>query len=196
MEECACLQTGAGRRMSLGTDTDIAALIGRVALRDRAALSSLYAAASPKLFAVCLRILKDRSDAEDALQEVFVKIWHRADQFALSTTSPAGWLVTIARNHSIDVLRARKPVADNIEDNFDLADTARDPEAETVLKGEGRRIDRCMEELDSDRAVAVRSAYVEGLSYQELADRFNVPLNTMRTWLRRSLLKLRECLDR
>ena len=196
MEECACLQTGAGRRMSLGTDTDIAALIGRVALRDRAALSSLYAAASPKLFAVCLRILKDRSDAEDALQEVFVKIWHRADQFALSTTSPAGWLVTIARNHSIDVLRARKPLADNIEDNFDLADTARDPEAETVLKGEGRRIDRCMEELDSDRAVAVRSAYVEGLSYQELADRFNVPLNTMRTWLRRSLLKLRECLDR
>jgi RNA polymerase sigma factor, sigma-70 family len=196
MEECACLQTGAGRRMSLGTDTDIAALIGRVALRDRAALSSLYAAASPKLFAVCLRILKDRSDAEDALQEVFVKIWHRADQFALSTTSPAGWLVTIARNHSIDVLRARKPVADNIEDNFDLADTARDPEAETVLKGEGKRIDRCMEELDSDRAVAVRSAYVEGLSYQELADRFNVPLNTMRTWLRRSLLKLRECLDR
>ncbi|MCK8780302.1 sigma-70 family RNA polymerase sigma factor [Rhizobium sp. NTR19] len=182
--------------MSLGTDTDIAALIGRVALRDRAALSSLYAAASPKLFAVCLRILKDRSDAEDALQEVFVKIWHRADQFALSTTSPAGWLVTIARNHSIDVLRARKPVADNIEDNFDLADTARDPEAETVLKGEGKRIDRCMEELDSDRAVAVRSAYVEGLSYQELADRFNVPLNTMRTWLRRSLLKLRECLDR
>jgi RNA polymerase sigma-70 factor (ECF subfamily) len=180
----------------LATENDIAALIGRVALRDRAALSSLYASVSPKLFAVCLRILKDRSDAEDALQEVFVKIWHRADQFATAAANPVGWLVTVARNHSIDVLRARKPVADNIEDNFDLADAARDPEAETVIKGEGKRIDRCMEELDSERASAVRSAYVEGLSYQELADHHGVPLNTMRTWLRRSLLKLRECLDR
>jgi len=180
----------------LASDNDIAALIGRVALRDRAALAALYAAASPKLFAVCLRILKDRADAEDALQEIFVKIWRRADRFAAAGTSPLGWLVTIARNHAIDVLRARKPVSDSIEESRDIADTAHDPETESIIKGEGRRIDRCMEELESDRAKAVRSAYVEGLSYQELAERHGVPLNTMRTWLRRSLLKLRECLDR
>lgn len=180
----------------MATEADIAALIGRVALRDRAALSGLYSAIAPKLFSVCLRILKDRSDAEDALQDVFVKIWQRADRFAATGISPIGWLVAVARNHSIDALRARKPVSDSIDESFDIADTAPDPEAETVLKGEGKRIDRCMEELESERAMAVRSAYVEGLSYQELADRHGVPLNTMRTWLRRSLMKLRECLDR
>ncbi|MGE7370720.1 sigma-70 family RNA polymerase sigma factor [Neorhizobium sp. NPDC001467] len=176
---------------------DLAAMISRVSLGDRGAFSALYSATSPKLFSVCLRILKDRTDAEDALQEIFVKIWHRADRFAASGINPLGWLTAIARNHSIDLLRARRPVASNIdEDGWDIADSGADPEQAAVLKGEGKRIDRCMEELESDRAGAVRSAYVEGLSYQELADRHAVPLNTMRTWLRRSLLKLRECLDR
>jgi RNA polymerase sigma-70 factor (ECF subfamily) len=176
---------------------EIAGLISRVALRDRAAFSALYTAAAPKLFSVCLRILKDRTEAEDALQDVFVKVWQRADRFAAIGTSPMGWLVTIARNHAIDILRARRPVAESIEEEGrSLADSSPDPEAATVVKGEGRRIDRCMEELESDRASAVRSAYVDGLTYQELAERHRVPLNTMRTWLRRSLLKLRECLDR
>ncbi|MFN7103335.1 MAG: sigma-70 family RNA polymerase sigma factor [Pseudorhizobium sp.] len=176
---------------------DVASLIGRVALRDRAAFAALYSVTSPKLFAVCLRILKDRTDAEDALQEIFVKIWHRADRFAGDGADPQGWLCAIARNHAIDRLRARRPVADTIEDTgVDLRDGNPDPEQLTVLKGEGRRIDRCMQELDPDKASAIRSAYVEGLSYQELAEQFAVPLNTMRTWLRRSLLKLRECLDR
>lgn len=178
------------------TENDTAVLLGRIALRDRAALSALYSSVSPKLFAVSLRILRDRGDAEDALQEVFVKIWQHADRFAATGRSPVAWLVTIARYHAIDMLRARKPVADTIDDNWEIADQALSPEAETVLKGEGRRIDRCMEELEADRSAAVRSAYVEGLSYQELAERHDVPLNTMRTWLRRSLLKLRECLDR
>ncbi len=176
---------------------DLATMISRVSLGDRAAFSALYNATSPKLFSVCLRILKDRTDAEDALQEIFVKIWHRADRFAASGINPLGWLTAIARNHSIDLLRARRPVASNIdEEGWDIADSGADPEQAAVLKGEGKRIDRCMEELESDRAGAVRSAYVEGLSYQELADRHAVPLNTMRTWLRWSLLKLRECLDR
>lgn len=176
---------------------DIAALISRVALRDRAAFSSLYSATAPKLFSVCLRILKDRAEAEDALQEIYVKIWQRADRFAATGAGPSGWLVAIARNHAIDLLRARRPAGDSIdEEGSSIVDSAPDPERAAVVKGEGRRIDRCMEELESDRASAVRSAYVEGLTYQELAERHDVPLNTMRTWLRRSLLKLRECLDR
>jgi RNA polymerase sigma-70 factor (ECF subfamily) len=180
----------------VSSESEIAALIQRLALRDRAALAQLYNAVSPKLFGVCMRILRDRSDAEDALQEVFVKIWQRADRFSLAGTSPVGWMVAIARNHSIDRLRSRKPSGDSLDAAREIADTGRDPEAHTVLKSEGRRVDRCMGELEADRADAVRSAYVEGLSYQELAERYSVPLNTMRTWLRRSLLKLRECLDR
>ncbi len=180
----------------MSSEAEIAVLIQRLALRDRAALAQLYNAVSPKLFGVCLRILRDRPDAEDALQEVFIKVWQRADRFSLVGTSPVGWLVAIARNHCIDRLRSRKPSGDSLDAAHEIADTGPDPEARTVLIGEGRRIDRCMRELEADRADAVRSAYVEGLSYQELAERYSVPLNTMRTWLRRSLLKLRECLDR
>ncbi|MBB4063837.1 sigma-70 family RNA polymerase sigma factor [Gellertiella hungarica] len=175
---------------------DLSELISRVALRDRAAFSLLYQRSSPKLFAVCLRILKDRTEAEEALQEVFIKVWQRADRFASEGRNASGWLTAIARNHSIDLIRTRKPIADQIEEEYDLADPSPDPEREAELSAEGRRIDRCMNELDPDRATAVRRAYVEGLSYQELADQFRVPLNTMRTWLRRSLIKLRECLDR
>jgi RNA polymerase sigma-70 factor (ECF subfamily) len=168
-----------------------------VALRDRAALSALYSAVAPKLFAICLRILKDRADAEDALQEVFVKIWQRADRYAATGVNPTGWLSAIARNQAIDIVRARRPAMDTIGDEgLDVADDQPDPEAAAIGSGEGRRIDRCMGELPPERADAVRHAYVDGLSYQELAERYDVPLNTMRTWLRRSLMKLKECLER
>lgn len=175
---------------------DPSELLSRVALRDRAAFSLLYQTCSPKLFAVCLRILKDRTEAEEALQEVFIKVWQRADRFASEGSNAWGWLTAVARNHSIDLIRSRKPVSDQIDEAYDLADPSPDPEREAEMNAEGRRIDRCMAALEPDRATAVRKAYVEGLSYQELADQFRVPLNTMRTWLRRSLIKLRECLDR
>ncbi|MCA1438900.1 sigma-70 family RNA polymerase sigma factor [Ensifer sp. IC4062] len=177
-------------------DEEISALLGRVVLRDRDAFAALYRQTSPKLFGVCLRILKDRSEAEEALQEIYVKVWQRADRFATGQASPMSWLTAIARNHAIDLIRSRKPVANAIDEIYDLADPAPDPERSAAVRSEGRRIDACMEELEKDRAEAVRRAYVEGLSYQELAEMFAVPLNTMRTWLRRSLLKLRECMER
>ncbi|MGY5807043.1 sigma-70 family RNA polymerase sigma factor [Rhizobium sp. LEGMi198b] len=175
---------------------EIEALIGRVAMRDQKAFAALYKKTSPKLYAVCLRILGNRTDAEEILQEVYVKIWQRAERFSASEGPAIPWLTTIARNQSIDAIRARKPVADEIDTAYDLADTEPGPEEQAIVKGEGRRIDRCMEELEADRARAVRSAYVDGLSYQELAEQYAVPLNTMRTWLRRSLIRLRECMDR
>ncbi len=178
------------------TGEDIAELIGRVALGDRQAFVALYRRTSPKLFSICLRILKDRLEAEEVLQEVYIKIWQRASRFAAAAGPPSPWLAAIARNQSIDTLRSRKPVADELDSAYDLADDEPSAEQQTIIRDEGRRIDTCMEELEADRATAVREAYVEGSSYQELADRFGVPLNTMRTWLRRSLLKLRECMER
>jgi RNA polymerase sigma-70 factor (ECF subfamily) len=186
---------GRGPEASMTTD-DISTLIGRVSLRDRAAFSALYRQTSPKLFAICVRILRDRTEAEEALQEIYIKIWQRADRYASGDTNPMSWLSAIARNHAIDHLRARKPVANTIDEAYDLADSAPDPEKTAINTAEGRRIDNCMNELEADRADAVRKAYVEGLSYQELAELFGTPLNTMRTWLRRSLLKLRECMER
>jgi RNA polymerase sigma-70 factor (ECF subfamily) len=178
------------------TPQDITKLIVRTSMKDRAAFDLLYRQTSAKLFGVCLRVLNDRGDAEEALQEVFVKIWTKADRFAVSDLSPISWLVAIARNHAIDRIRARRKPAADIDAALDVADPAPGPEALVVAGGESERIYHCLDELEQDRAAAVRGAYLQGESYAELAERHGVPLNTMRTWLRRSLLKLRECLER
>ncbi len=174
---------------------DIAELLGRVALHDRAAFSLIYKRYAAKLFAICIRILKDRNDAEEALQDVFVKVWQKAGSYTGDGANASAWLAAVARYHCIDRLRARKPRGDRLDAAAELPDLGLDPESHAVLRSEGARIDSCLEALDPDRAKAVRQAYVDGMSYQELAESFAVPLNTMRTWLRRSLLKLRECMD-
>ncbi|MGN6466832.1 MAG: sigma-70 family RNA polymerase sigma factor [Rhizobiaceae bacterium] len=178
------------------TPQDITKLIIRTSMRDRGAFDSLYRATSAKLFGVCLRVLNDRAEAEEALQEVFVKIWTKADRFAVSDLSPISWLVAIARNHAIDRIRARRQPHSDIDDVPDIADPAPGPEAAAVAAGERGRIDGCLDELEEVKADAVRGAYLKGESYADLAARHDVPLNTMRTWLRRSLMKLRECLER
>jgi RNA polymerase sigma-70 factor (ECF subfamily) len=178
------------------TPRDIGKLIVRISLKDREAFDQLYQATSAKLFGVCLRILNDRGEAEEALQEVFVKIWTKADRFAVSDLSPISWLVAVARNHAIDRIRARRQGTTDIEAALDIADPSPGPEALAVSGAERERIFSCLEELEKDKAAAVRGAYLKGESYAELAARHKVPLNTMRTWLRRSLMKLRECLER
>ena len=178
------------------TPQDITKLIVRTSMKDRGAFDVLYRQTSAKLFGVCLRVLNDRGEAEEALQEVFVKIWTKADRFAVSELSPISWLVAIARNHAIDRVRARKTRASDLDAAMDVADDRPSPEAVAVAGGESERIYGCLEELDKDRAAAVRGAYLNGESYADLAARHSVPLNTMRTWLRRSLMKLKECLER
>ncbi|MFZ1816236.1 MAG: sigma-70 family RNA polymerase sigma factor [Rhizobiaceae bacterium] len=175
---------------------EITVLIGRVAMRDRDAFRDLYSRTSAKLFGVCLRVLKDRAEAEDALQEIYLKIWHNASRFGPSRYSPISWLVAVARNHAIDRLRARKPQGADFDTAYEVADDRPDPEQAAVNRSGERQIGDCLEELDNARQEAVRGAYLDGLSYQELAERHAVPLNTMRTWLRRSLMKLKECLEK
>jgi len=178
------------------TPQDITKLIVRTSMKDRGAFDLLYRQTSAKLFGVCLRVLNDRGEAEEALQEVFVKIWTKADRFAVSDLSPISWLVAVARNHAIDRVRARRMPSADIDVALDVADPSPGPEAMAVAGGESERVYGCLDELEADRSAAVRGAYLKGESYAELAERHGVPLNTMRTWLRRSLLKLRECLER
>jgi RNA polymerase sigma-70 factor (ECF subfamily) len=178
------------------TPQDISKLIVRTSMKDRAAFDLLYRQTSAKLFGVCLRVLNDRADAEEALQEVFVKIWLKADRFAVSELSPISWLIAVARNHAIDRIRTRRRPVVDIDAATDIADPAPGPEAAALAGAEFGRIDQCLNELEKERAAAIRGAYLKGESYAELAARHNVPLNTMRTWLRRGLMKLRECLER
>ncbi len=177
------------------TPQDIEHLIARVALGERAAFDALYAATSAKLFGICLRVLSNRAEAEDALQEVYVKIWNKADRYQINGFSPMTWLITLSRNHAIDRLRARRDRGAGMDEAAEIPDAAPGPEDLAIASDEAGRVAACMKELPPDRAEAVRRAYLEGETYQELADRYAQPLNTIRTWLRRSLLKLRECLS-
>jgi RNA polymerase sigma-70 factor, ECF subfamily len=174
---------------------EIENLISRVALGDRNSFQALYGATSAKLFGISLRVLKNAADAEDVLQEAYVKIWQNADKYQVTGYSPMTWLITIARNQAIDRLRARKPDASELADAEDIADLAPTPEQQTMMAGDTDRLNKCLAKLSPGRAEAIKAAYMEGYSYQELADRLEQPINTVRTWLRRSLISLRECLS-
>lgn len=183
---------------NLVADVDpIAELLARVAAQDRAAFRSIYSATASKLMGVVLRILGNRAEAEDALQEVFTRVWLRAARFDARKGRGITWLIAIARNHAIDRLRSRNVQASN--DDGDavarVADKGPGALSGLIAEGEARRAVDCFDELAPKHSAAVQGAYLDGHSYEMLAERFGVPVNTMRTWLRRSLLKLRECLD-
>lgn len=180
----------------MATIQEIEDLIGRVALGDRKAFSALYDATSAKLFGTVLRVLNDRADAEDVVQDAYMKIWRYADRYSANGMSPMTWMITIARNTAIDRIRRTRATVDLEGVAEHLTAPGPGPEQSAVAAGEARRIMACLDELEQDRGSAVRSAYLEGRSYAELAETFNVPLNTMRTWLRRSLQSLQECMAR
>lgn len=115
------------------------------------AFSALYDATSAKLFGVCLRISNDRAEAEDALQDAFLKIWQKASSYAVNSYSPMTWLTTLTRNLAIDKLRARKAGSVDIDRVLDLKDTGPTPEAAAVAASERSRLDGCLNELDADR---------------------------------------------
>ncbi len=175
------------------------ALLG-VARKDRAALRQLYALAAPKLTGLLMRMLKEKTEVEDALQDVFIRVWDRAPAFDPAKGTGLNWLCAVARNHALDRMRSqrsrRQAQSVPVEDALNLAAPGQGPEAQLMLRTEMEQVLRCFGELPTDRAEAVKGAYLMGLSYQDLAERHEVPLNTMRTWLRRALIALKECLDR
>ena len=172
--------------------------IARVALGDRSALAEVYRNTSAKLFGVCLRILMDRSEAEDVLQEVYLTVWRKAGAFEAARASPISWLVAIARNRAIDRLRARGPAlrSEPIEAAAEIPDPAPLASAEIETSDDRRRVDACLAELDARQAGVIRTAFLDGVTYDDLARRMNVPLGTMKSLIRRGLIKLKECLER
>jgi RNA polymerase sigma factor (sigma-70 family) len=168
----------------------------RIAEGDRAALRQLYELTSAKLFAVCLRILSDREESEDVLQEVYVTIWRRADRFDAARASVMTWVSTIARNRAIDRLRARGPLARSESvDELEIADGS--DSAETLLSAadDRKRLNHCLGELDKRTETVIRTAFFEGVTYDALAKRMDQPLGTVKSWIRRGLAKLKGCLE-
>jgi RNA polymerase sigma-70 factor (ECF subfamily) len=163
--------------------------------QKRSGLRILYDLSSPKLFGICLRISSDRQAAEDILQEVYVKVWNRAELFDPSRGSPMTWLCTIARNTALDWLRAHGPRAQAsleaarfVVDERPIADMLIEQSELTA------RIHDCLDQLDGHQRNAIRSAFFDGFTYAELAQRMTVPLGTMKSWVRRGLQQLRGCI--
>ncbi|MEM6909429.1 MAG: sigma-70 family RNA polymerase sigma factor [Pseudomonadota bacterium] len=169
----------------------------RLAGGDQSALEEIYQATQLKLYGICFRILGDRKEAEDALQDVYVNLWQRADRYDPERASPISWLATFARNRAIDRLRTGKirsnavPVeeATPLPDEMPLAD-------QLLIDGErAARVHTCLETLDDNVRMHIRSAFFDGHTYAELAERADVPLGTMKSWIRRGLMKLKTCLE-
>jgi RNA polymerase sigma-70 factor (ECF subfamily) len=170
----------------------------QIAQGDRASLRRLYEATSSKLFAICLRILSDREESEDVLQDVYVTVWRRADRFDPARASVTTWIATIARNRAIDRLRARGPLAksDPIED-LEIADEGQvGAEDRLAAADDSARLAGCLSELDARTAAVIRTAFFEGVTYEALARQMNTPLGTVKSWIRRGLARLKGCLER
>ena len=170
-------------------------LLRDIAAGDRAAFERLYDATEAKLFGVCLRILKDKGPAEDALQETYINIWRRAGGYTPTKASAISWLSAIARNASIDLLRQRRADHDDI-DSKDIVEESANPEQSAMAMSDARRLEDCLGELRPQHADFIRSAYFSGFTYEEMSERFETPVGTIKSAISRSLLRLRDCFNR
>jgi RNA polymerase sigma-70 factor (ECF subfamily) len=170
--------------------------LSEVGRGSRAAMEQVYQKTSAKLFGICLRILGSRSEAEDALQDIYISVWRKAGSFDPARASPITWLATLARNRAIDRLRASgsRPTS-GIEEASDVADPGEDALTRLEARQESGRLHGCMDELEERQSTAIRAAFFNGLTYSELAERTKVPLGTMKSWVRRGLIRLKECLE-
>jgi len=173
------------------------ALLAQIALGNRAAFETLYRATADKLFGICLRVLGERAEAEEVLQEVFAAVWRKAAQYDARQGSVMGWLGITARNRAIDRLRSRPARASlgAIEAAAELVDPSASPERQVEASSDRERLNECLEQLEPRRRTLIRDAFFGGCTYEELAGRMQAPLGSIKSWIRRGLLQLRACLE-
>ena len=179
---------------------DLAPLLAATARGDQAAFARLYAQSSPHLLALLVRMLKRMDWAEEALQDCYMRIWRRSDSYQPDRGAPMAWLMTIARYRALDVLRARRPelieaeTPEGAPSLLERADEGQRPDAGAVEQEDLRRLGDCMTRLSDDERRSVLLAYYEGYTHTELSARLGSPLGTIKSWVRRGLQQLRDCL--
>ena len=170
------------------------ALLDRIVGRDERAVGELYDRHHRLLYGLILRILRDRAEAEEVLQEVFVLVWTRAETYNVALGSPAAWLVRIARNRAIDRLRSNTVRLRAVE-SAPAPAAPQDPEAGAALSEERQAVARALDGLPPEQRVLIEQAYFAGLTQSELAERFNLPLGTVKTRIRSAMAALRQQLS-
>jgi RNA polymerase sigma factor (sigma-70 family) len=182
--------------MSGPDQPDLAHLLARCATGDKAALNAIYRTEAPRMLGVAIRILKRRTLAEEAVQDAFVLIWKNAARFDPAKGAGATWVYTILRNRSLSILRDEQRTETTDEPlGADVADDAESPEDAVARLADAERLKHCLDQLDPRRRMAIALAYVHGLSHGELAGKLGLPLGTIKSWLRRSLMTLKGCLQ-
>ncbi len=178
-------------------DARLAELLARTALGDRAAFAELYRATRSQLFGVSLRIVRERPLAEEVLQDSFVNIWNHASGYARAKSAPTTWMTAIVRNRSLDVVRRTREEPD-VDDALAarLVDESASPVREAQARADSHALRDCLDELDPEQRQSIALAFFHGLSHSELAAHLRRPLGTVKTHVRRGLLKLRDCLSR
>jgi RNA polymerase sigma-70 factor (ECF subfamily) len=180
--------------------TKLAALLARTALADQAAYAELYQLTSSHLYAVALRILREPAVAEDMLQEAFVSVWHHAGSYTPEKAKPQTWLASIVRNRCLDQLRRREPdtvtmTRDDDETDMEFQGQGPTP-VELLLAGaEAHSVRGCVDALEGGQKQAIALAFYQGLSHGELALHLHQPLGTVKSWVRRGLERLKQCLE-
>src|SRR3979411_1513041 len=174
------------------TPAELVWLIAAVAKGDEAAFERLYAATRAKLFCVVLRLLRRQARAEELIQEAYIKIWNRAGQFNPGLSAPITWMASIARNRAIEVVRKRTELSIEEEPTaIEVAADSPDPLTRREMTEELKRLLECVGRLEPDRQKLVLLAYYNGWSREQLAAKFETPGNTVKTWLRRSMMDMR-----
>ncbi|MBB6124918.1 sigma-70 family RNA polymerase sigma factor [Sphingobium subterraneum] len=166
------------------------------AVGDASSLRIVYKLTSAKLFGICLRICGNRQAAEDILQDVYVKVWRRAGSFDSQRASPISWLAMIAHNAAVDWRRAQHHHG-TLDDDAVLSIADEAPLADAVAEQDEdrRRLLSCLDGLDESQSSVIRRAFLDGMTYQQLSDESGTPLGTIKSWIRRGLQKLKECLN-
>jgi RNA polymerase sigma-70 factor, ECF subfamily len=184
------------RTRNISHGAEISTLLVRTAAGDASAFRSLYDATAPQLYGIVRRILGPGPAADDVLQEVYAKVWRGAGRFSADTGQGMGWLVTIARHAAIDRLRRERKVQPLEDAHLDaLADQAPNAFAQLASKQDAHALMQCIETLPAQSVECIRLAFWNGLSHNELAAQLKAPLGTVKSWLRRALLRLKECLE-
>ena len=173
------------------------ALLEACAGGDRAALQRLYSLAAPQLFGLALGILRSRDLAEDIVQDSFILIWRHARSFDRRRGTAMAWLGRIVRNQCFDALRRRgreAPLDDALVQSWE--DPAPGPADLAALSQDARRLRTCLDEIEASPRKSLLLAYYGGLTFEEVAGRLGAPLGTVKSWIRRSLIRLKGCLER
>lgn len=177
---------------------DLFRLLAQTAAGDQRAFARLYEQCSPHLYALLLRMLRRRDWADEALQDCFLRVWQKSESYVPDKGTPMAWLMTIARYRALDLIRMKRPeISDSDPDEptpVAATEASQDPGMQAAEQEGLGMLERCMKSLQPEQRDSVLLAYYEGYTHEEIARRRGAPLGTVKSWVRRGLQKLRDCL--